>query len=90
MVLISITVAIVFGVVAALALNSTRDRDPAHPKEDVARSTGDGADGPSIAGGVGGRGGRAGSGPGGGAGGAGGIGVGGGTGGRGGAGGSSY
>jgi hypothetical protein len=50
----------------------------------------DGADGPSIAGGVGGRGGRAGAGAGGGRGGAGGAGVAGGVGGRGGAGGATW
>jgi hypothetical protein len=50
----------------------------------------DGADGPSVLGGVGGRGGRAGSGVGGGSGGSGGAGVGGGIGGKGGAGGAAY
>jgi hypothetical protein len=67
--------------------------EPTDPSRAGRRSYGykrDGANGPSIAGGVGGRGGRAGSGVGGGSGGSGGAGVGGGIGGKGGAGGSAY
>lgn len=64
--------------------------EPAAPERRTYGHKRDGADGPSVMGGVGGRGGRAGSGVGGGSGGSGGAGVGGGVGGKGGAGGGAY
>jgi hypothetical protein len=62
----------------------------AAPRRHSHSSKRDGADGPSVLGGVGGKGGQSGSGIGGGSGGSGGAGVGGGLGGKGGAGGSAY
>lgn len=73
-----------------IAYYATEPRDAAQGGPRSYSRKRDGADGPSISGGVGGQGGRKGAGPGGGSGGGGGAGVGGGMGGKGGAGGSGY